>query len=66
MTLTPSVRDVPKDAIHGAVPDIHAEGEVGLGLHGQVRLDSSWPLLCIAHVIASRSRELRGLTISID
>src|SRR5215467_953019 len=25
--------DVLKDAIRGAVPDIHAEGKVGLGLH---------------------------------
>jgi hypothetical protein len=24
-------------------PDVHTEGKVGLGLHGQVRLDSSWP-----------------------
>jgi len=30
------------DAVRGAVPDVHAEGEVGLGLHrGQIRLD--WP-----------------------
>jgi hypothetical protein len=34
--------DVLNDAIRGAVPDIHAEGKVDLGLHkGQIPLD--WP-----------------------
>jgi len=35
--------DVLNDAVASGVPNIDAEGEVGLGLHGQVRLDSSWP-----------------------
>jgi len=35
--------DVLDDAVAGVVPDVHAEGEVRLGFHGQVRLDSSWP-----------------------
>jgi hypothetical protein len=33
--------DVLDDAVRGAVPNIHAEGKVSLGLHGQVRPD--WP-----------------------
>ena len=35
--------DVLDDAVAGVVPDVHAESEVCLGFHGQVRLDSSWP-----------------------
>jgi hypothetical protein len=35
--------DVPDNAVAGVVPNIHAKGEVRFGLHGQVRLDSSWP-----------------------
>jgi hypothetical protein len=31
------------DAVASVVPDVHAESEVRLGFHGQVRLDSSWP-----------------------
>jgi hypothetical protein len=42
------------DVIACGVPDIDAEGEVGLGLHGQVRLDSSWPAGILAYVLASR------------
>src|SRR5262249_25826970 len=36
-------RDVLDDAVAGVVPDVHAEDELRLGFHGQVRLDSSWP-----------------------
>ena len=35
--------DVLNYAVASGVPNIDAEGEVGLGLHGQVRLDLSWP-----------------------
>src|SRR5262245_23390108 len=35
--------DVLDNAVASVVPHIHAEGEVRLGFHGQVRLDSSWP-----------------------
>ena len=35
--------DVLNDAVACVVPDVDTEGEVRLGLHGQVRLDSSWP-----------------------
>jgi hypothetical protein len=35
--------DVLDNAVAGIVPDVHAKGEVRLGFHGQVRLDSSWP-----------------------
>jgi hypothetical protein len=35
--------NVLDDAGAGLVPDVHAEGEVRLGLHGQARLDSPWP-----------------------
>jgi hypothetical protein len=31
------------NAVAAVVPDVHAEGEVRLGFHGQVRLDLSWP-----------------------
>src|SRR5437764_2143621 len=31
------------DVVCCGVPDVDAEGEVGLGFHGQVRFDSSWP-----------------------
>jgi hypothetical protein len=31
------------DAVAFVIPDVHAEGKVRLGFHGQVRLDSSWP-----------------------
>jgi hypothetical protein len=31
------------DAVGSVVPDVHAEGEVRLGFHGQARLDSPWP-----------------------
>jgi hypothetical protein len=36
--------DVLNDAVAYVIPDVHTEGEVRLGLHGQVRLDSSWPV----------------------
>ena len=35
--------DVLDDAVACVVPNIDAKGEVGLGFHGQVRLDLSWP-----------------------
>jgi bifunctional non-homologous end joining protein LigD len=35
--------NVLDDAGAGLVPDVHTEGEVRLGLHGQARLDSPWP-----------------------
>jgi len=35
--------DVLDDAVACVVPDVHAEGEVRLGFHGQVPLDLSWP-----------------------
>jgi bifunctional non-homologous end joining protein LigD len=35
--------NVLDDAVASLVPDVHAEGEVRLGLHGQARLDSPWP-----------------------
>jgi hypothetical protein len=35
--------DVLDDAVASIVPDIHSEGEVRLGFHGQGRLDSPWP-----------------------
>jgi hypothetical protein len=35
--------DMLNDAVAAVVPDVHAEGEVRLGFHGQVRLDLSWP-----------------------
>jgi hypothetical protein len=31
-------------AVAGVVPDVHAESKIRLGFHGQVRLDSSWPV----------------------
>jgi hypothetical protein len=41
------------DAVACGVPDVHAEGKVRLGLHGQVRLDSSWPADIYTHAVAS-------------
>src|SRR5262245_30139739 len=35
--------DVLDNAVATVIPDVHAEGEMRLGFHGQVRLDSSWP-----------------------
>jgi hypothetical protein len=35
--------NVLDDAVASLVPDVHAESEVRLGLHGQARLDSPWP-----------------------
>ena len=35
--------DVLDDAVAYVVPDVHAEGEVRLGFHGQAPLDLSWP-----------------------
>jgi hypothetical protein len=35
--------DVLDDAVACIVPDVHAEGEVRLGFHGQAPLDLSWP-----------------------
>jgi hypothetical protein len=32
------------DAVASVVPDVHAEGEVRFGFHGQARLDSPWPV----------------------
>ena len=56
--------DVLKDAVRGAVPDVHAEGEVSLGLHG-ASSDSTCPgpALFISHVVGSRRlpRLLRAL-----
>jgi hypothetical protein len=37
------VGDVLDNAVAGVVPDVHAEGKMRLGFHGQVRLDLSWP-----------------------
>jgi hypothetical protein len=39
--------DVLDDIVACCVPDIDAErrNEIGPGLHGQVRLDSSWPAM---------------------
>jgi hypothetical protein len=36
-------RDVLHDAVACVVSDVDAEGKMRLDLHGQVRLDSSWP-----------------------
>jgi hypothetical protein len=46
--------DVLDDAVAGVVPDVHAEGEVGLGFHGQVRLDSSWPAAIYSPMLLRR------------
>jgi hypothetical protein len=35
--------NVLDDAVASRVPDVHAEGEVRLGLYGQARPDSPWP-----------------------
>jgi hypothetical protein len=37
--------------VSGMVPNVHAEGEVGLGFHGQVRLDSPAPQSFISMVL---------------
>jgi hypothetical protein len=37
--------DVLDHVVACCVPDIDAEGEIGPGLLGQVRLDSSWPAI---------------------
>jgi hypothetical protein len=39
----PARTNVLDDADACVIPDVHAEGKVRLGFHGQVRLDSSWP-----------------------
>jgi hypothetical protein len=36
--------NVLDDAVASVVPDVHAEGEVRFGFHGQARLDSPWPV----------------------
>jgi len=42
MPITPYLDEFDADPV---VPDVHAEGEVRLGFHGQVRLDLSWRYL---------------------
>src|SRR5262245_275375 len=48
--------DVLDDAVATVIPDVHAEGEMRLGFHGQVPLDSSWPAgiysscCCVRHL----------------
>jgi ATP dependent DNA ligase domain len=48
--------DVLDDAHAGVVPNIHAKSEVGLGFHGQVRLDSSWPAAIYTPMLRMRPR----------
>jgi hypothetical protein len=59
-----NARDVLDDAVACVVPDVHAEGEMRLGFHGQVHSTCPGPLLFIPHVVASRSlpRLLRALS----
>jgi ATP-dependent DNA ligase len=42
------------DAVAASVPNVHAEGEVGLGLHGQVPLDLSWPAAVYSPMLLRR------------
>ncbi len=44
--------DVLEDAVACVVPDVHAEGEVRLGFHGQVDSTRPGPALFIPHVVA--------------
>ena len=46
--------NVLDDAVASVVPDVHSEGKVGLGLHGQARLDSSWPAAIYAPMLLRR------------
>src|SRR5258708_28563650 len=59
--------DVLNDAAAGVVPDVHAEGEVRLGFHGQARLDSPWPgtiyTLC-CYVACAPAQTARTLPLS--
>jgi hypothetical protein len=69
-SLPKSVREVAILVTHagrhasvGMVPDVHAEGEVRLGFHGQAQLDSPWPGLytlcfCVAWVAAQNGSNL--------
>src|SRR5258708_5439289 len=59
--------DVLHDAVAGVVPDVHAEGEVRFGFHGQARLDSPWPgtiyTLC-CYVACAPAQTARTLPLS--
>jgi hypothetical protein len=51
------------DAHAGVVPNIHAKSEVGLGFHGQVRLDSSWPAAIYSPMLCMRPRPNGFITL---
>jgi ATP-dependent DNA ligase len=48
--------EVLDNVIAGVIPNIDAEGKIRLRLHGQVRLDSSWPAGIYTSMLRMRPR----------